>query len=88
MGPLQVLFTIINPQPSPRSGFTEITDSKIWQTDAYDGVYFNEYVKSNLAQDIFKGILMKGMTGSCWRFKRFDRICLIANSDEFKSVDN
>ena len=31
---------------------------------------------------------MNGMTGSSLRFKRFDRICLIANSDEFRSVGN
>ena len=55
-------YTIINRQPSPRPGFIEITDSRIWQTNVYDGVYFNEYVESNLAQDIFKRIIMNGRT--------------------------
>ena len=31
---------------------------------------------------------MNGMTGSSWRFKRFDRICLTVNIDEFRSLGN
>ena len=31
---------------------------------------------------------MNGMTGSSWRFKNFDRICLTVNSDEFRSAAN
>ena len=44
-------FTIVNQQPAPR-GFAEITDSRIWQTNIYDGVYFNDFIKSNLANDV------------------------------------
>ena len=31
---------------------------------------------------------MNGMTGSRWRFKRFDKICLTVNRDEFRSIGN
>ena len=81
-------FTIINRQPAPKTGFVEITDSRVWQTNVHDGVYFHNFVKSNLAQDILKRMIMNGMTDSSWRFKRFDKICLTVNSDEFRNVDN
>ena len=29
---------------------------------------------------------MNGMSGSNWRFKRFDRICITVNSDDLRSV--
>ena len=49
--------------------------------NVYSAVYFNDFIKFNLAQDI-----MNGMTGSSWRFKMFGRICLAVNSDEIESV--
>ena len=49
--------------------------------NVYGAVYFNDFIKFNLAQDI-----MNGMTGSSWRFKMFGRICLAVNSDEIESV--
>ena len=76
----------MNSQPASRAGFAEITDSRAWQTNVYDGVYFNDFIKSNLSQDILKRIIVNGMAGSSWRFKRFDRICLAVNIDEIGSV--
>ena len=37
-----------------------------------------------MAQDILKRAIMNGMTGSSWRFKRFDRICITVNSNEIR----
>ena len=82
------LFKIINRQCVPRTGFVEITDNRVWQTNVSDRVYFNDFVKSNLVQDILNRVIMNGMTGSSWRFKRFDKICLTVNSDEFRNVGN
>ena len=45
-------FTIVNRLPAPRDGFAEITDGGIWKTNVYDGVYVNDFIKSNLANDI------------------------------------
>ena len=28
------------------------------------------------------------MTGSSWRFKRFDRLCISVNSDEIRQIRN
>ena len=71
-------FTIVNSQSAPRAGFAEITDSRVWQTNVYDGVYFNDFIKFSLAQDILKRVIMNGMTGSNWRFMKFDKFVLLS----------
>ena len=38
-------FPNVNRQPAARDGFAEITDSRIWQTNIYDDVYFNDFIK-------------------------------------------
>ena len=35
-------FTIVNRQPALREGFTEINNNRVWQTNVYDGVFFND----------------------------------------------
>ena len=57
-------FTIINLQPPPLNDFVELTDARVWVTDVYEGVYFNEYIKSAIFKDIRKIIIVNGMTGS------------------------
>ena len=63
-------FTIVNREPAPRNGFAKITDVRIWQTNVYDGVYFNSFIKSNLANDNLKRVIRNSMSGS----NGFDRI--------------
>ena len=75
-------FTIINHQPPPRVGFVDILDSCVWQTHVYSENYFNDFGKSDLANDILKRVIINGLTGSSWRFKRFDRICITINSNQ------
>ena len=58
---LKHTFTIVNSQPVRKVGFAEITDSRVWQRNVYDGVYFNDFIKSKLAQDILKRVIMNGM---------------------------
>ena len=41
-------FTIVNRQTALTDGFAEITGSHIWQTNVYNGVYFNDFIKSYL----------------------------------------
>ena len=80
------LLTIVNWQPAPGPGFVEITDSRVWQTNVYYGVYLNDFIKSNLAHDILKHVIMNGMSGSSWIFRRFDRFCIAVNNDEIRSA--
>ena len=77
-------FTIVNHQHTPRVGFAEITGSREWQTNVYDGVYFNDYVKPNLEGNILKRDVMNGMIGSSRKFKRFDRLCITIKSDQYR----
>ena len=78
--------TIANQQPPPEVGFVELTNSRIWQTSVNEGVYFNHFIKTNLAEDILKRVIVNGMTGSSWHFKRFDRLCLTVNSDQMREI--
>ena len=59
----QCSFTIVNRQPTPRI-FAETTNSRIWKTNVYDCVYFNDFIKSNLANDILKRVILNDMSGS------------------------
>ena len=79
-------FTIMNRQPPPAAGFVELTDSKVSQIDVYEGVYLNDFIKANLVEDILKRVIVNDMTGSNWRFKRFDRLCLAVNSNQIKEI--
>ena len=48
--------------------------------NVYEGVCFNDFIKSNLVNDILKRVIMN------WQFKRFDRLCITVNSDESRSI--
>ena len=54
--------------------------------NVYEDVYFNNFIKSNLANDILERVIMNGMSGSSWRFKRFDRLCITVDSKELRSI--
>ena len=43
-------------------------------------------MNSNLVNDILKRVIVNGLTGSSWRFRRFDRICIIVNSDQESEI--
>ena len=76
----------MNQQPPPAVGFVELTNSRIWQTSVNEGVYFNHFIKTNLAEDILKRVIVNGMTGNSLHFKRFDRLCLTVNSDQIREI--
>ena len=40
----------------------------------------------NLVNDIVKRLIVNGMTGSSWRFERFDRIWIIVNTDQESQI--
>ena len=54
----------------------------------WEGVYFNDFIKSNLANDNLNRVIMNGMSGSSWRFKRFDRLCITVNSESWEVLVN
>ena len=81
-------FPTVNRLPVPRVGFSGITDSRVWQTNMYGGVYFNDYVNANLERHTLRRVIMNGMTGSSWRFKRFDWLCITVKSDQYRGIGN
>ena len=58
-------------QPQSKDGFAAITDNRIWSTDDYSCVYFNNFVRQNIECDIRRPIKINGQIGNSWRFKRF-----------------
>ena len=38
--------------------------------------------------DILKRVIMNGMTGSSWKSKRFDRLCITVNSNNYRGIGN
>ena len=56
--------------------FAETTHSRIWKKNVDDSVYFNDFIESNLANDILKRVIMNNMSG---RFKSFDRMTCLGN---------
>ena len=79
-------YTIVNSHPPPAQDAVEIEDSRTWTISAHQGVHFNEYVKFLLISDIKKGIIINGLTGSSWRFKRFDHLSLSVNNFDDQRV--
>ena len=69
---------LINYQPTE---IIELESKRVWMTDVY--VYVNflrlkyKFVKAGIKNDLMKRVIIKGMTGSSWRFKRFARISMI-----------
>ena len=51
-------------------------------TGVYSCVFFNDYVKEKIRQSFMKRVIINGMSGSSWRFKRFDRLNLISTEDK------
>ena len=45
-------------------GFVETTDARVWVSDDYEGVYFNDFIKVGIGNGIKKRVIYNGMTGS------------------------
>ena len=71
---VQLVFSIINYQPPENEFFVDIIDQRTWLTDVYSCKFLNKFVKSGLKRDILKRITVNVLTGSSWRFKRFNKI--------------
>ena len=64
-------FTIENIQKSLYQGLQSILNTRYWTTPTYDGVHFNNFMFFGLKQDILSRVIINGMSGSSWHFKRF-----------------
>ena len=72
---------IINYQPADEiDQLIELESRRTRLTDVCTCVYFNVYVQREISKSLMKGVTINGMTGSSWRFKRFERLPLIVIS--------
>ena len=69
----QGYFELVNPQPT-LDNQSFLTENRNWLTNAYKSICFNEFVRSEIPNDIKKRIIFNGLTGSSWYFKRFERL--------------
>ena len=68
----QGYFEIINQQREP-----ERTDKRVWLTNVFCFKHFNQFVRGEIKDEIIKGVIANGQTGSSWYFKRFNRINIV-----------
>ena len=66
---------IINQQ---QGEFIIIENTRVWLTNTFTAKYFNDYVRSEIRDDIVKRIIINGQMGSSWFFKRINRLNVIA----------
>ena len=55
-------------------------------TDIYVCKFFNEFVKGEIKNDFVKRVIVNEMTGSSWRFKRFERVSNIVTDINKKPI--
>ena len=69
-------FTIENIQQLPYQDLRPIINSRYWTTPLYEATYFNDLIFFGLRQNILSRVIVNGMTGSSWHFKRFVSLSL------------
>ena len=71
-------FSIENIQNAPLTlpSLTDIANARYWTTDVYKGVYFNDFIISEIRSDILKRVIINNLTGSSWYFNRFKHLSI------------
>ena len=55
---------------------TPILNTRYWTTDVYKATYFNDFAFHGLRQNILSKVIVNGMSGSSWNFRRFIMLSL------------
>ena len=71
-------FSITKCQPPENEFLTKVIDQTLWLTDFYFCKYLNRFVKYSLKRDILKPTIINGHTSRSWRFKKSNKINIIA----------
>ena len=69
-------FIIQNQQVSPIENTPPSFDSRYWSTSPYEGVYFNDFTFFSIKQEILNRVIINGLSGSSWFFKKFSSLSL------------
>ena len=64
-------FLIENIHQSVQENLRPIINTRDWTTEPFKTTYFNDYILYSLRENILKRVIVNGMLGSSWRFKRF-----------------
>ena len=80
-GKVKVQETIdaVNYQPSGEENIKQ-ESRRTWLTDVHMCVYFNSFVQRELSKNFMKRVIVSGLKGSSWQFKRFERLSVIATA--------
>ena len=74
---------IINQQ---QGGLIVAESTCIWLTNTYTAKHFNDYERSSIKSEIVKRIIVNGLTGSSWYFKRFNRLTVIISVKDAQRI--
>ena len=55
---------------------TDIVNTRFWSSEVYSGVYFNDFIVSEIRFDILKRVINNNLSGSSWHFNRFKHLNL------------
>ena len=67
---------LLDYQPAQSSVIIELEDKKIWLTDVYRCDFFNQFVRQKIKENFMRRVIVNGLTGSSWRFKRFKSLTI------------
>lgn len=69
---------LMNYQPAEEIDQLVVLESRrTWLADVYVCFYFKTYVQTQISSSFMKRVIINGMTGSRWRFKRFESLSVI-----------
>ena len=74
---IQGYVEIINQQ---QGDFIIAENTRVWLANSYTAKHFNDFIRNSIKSDIFKRIILNGMTGRSLFFKRFNRLTIITSS--------
>ena len=57
-----------------------LEDKRVWLTDVHNSKFFNDFVRGEIKNEIIQRVVVNGMSGSSWLFKRFQRLNVIVVS--------
>ena len=73
---IKCLFVIENIQQSAFENLRTVLNRRHWTTDVYKVTFLNDFVFYGLRQNILSKVIVNGMSGSSWKFRRFIMISL------------
>ena len=79
-------FTIENIQNWPYQNLQPVINTRYWTTLPYKGICFNDFIFCCLRQNILGRVIINGMSGRSWLFKRFLSLSLNVLDNDVKAV--